>query len=113
MDQGENMIKDNFVFCLEKGTLRIIIIDEINHHNVAKMREKIDEKIRELSPEKVVLDLSLLNFMDSSGFGFIIGRMRVLQETQAELVIENPNKNIFNILKSCGTDKIIKIVNSK
>ena len=110
MDQGENMIKDNFVFCLEKGTLRIIIIDEINHHNVAKMREKIDEKIRELSPEKVVLDLSQLNFMDSSGIGLIIGRT---QKTQAELVIENPNKNICNILKCCGTDKIIKIVNSK
>ena len=103
MDQGENMIKDNFVFCLEKGTLRIIIIDEINHHNVAKMREKIDEKIRELSPEKVVLDLSQLNFMDSSGFGFIIGRMRVLQETQAELVIENPS---FVIL-GCNINSIL------
>ena len=111
--KGENMIKDNLVFTFEKGALRVFIIGEINHHNVAKMREKIDEKIRKLSPEKVVLDLSQLNFMDSSGFGFIIGRKRALQETQAELVIENPNKNIFNILKSCGTDKIIKIVNSK
>ena len=113
MDQGENMIKDNFVFCLEKGTLRIIIIDEINHHNVAKMREKIDEKIRELSPEKVVLDLSQLNFMDSSGFGFIIGRMRVLQETQAELVIENPNTYISKLLKCAGLDRIIKTANPR
>ena len=107
------MIKDNLVFSFEKGALRIFIIGEINHHNVVKMREKVDKKICELSPEKVVLDLSQLNFMDSSGFGFIIGRNRVLQEKQAELVIENPNKNILNILKSCGTDKIIKIVNSK
>ena len=107
------MTNDNLAFVFEKGALRIFIIGKINHSSVAEMREKIDEKICELSPEKVVLDLSQLNFMDSSGFGFIIGRMRVLQETQAELVIENPNKNIFNILKSCGTDKIIKIVNSK
>ena len=107
------MIKDNFVFCLEKGTLRIIIIDEINHHNVAKMREKIDEKIRELSPEKLVLDLSQLNFMDSSGFGFIIGRMRVLQETQAELVIENPNTYISKLLKCSGLDRIIKTANPR
>ena len=107
------MIKDNLVFAVEKSTLRIVIIGEITHKTVAEMREKIDGKIGELSPKKVVLDLSQLNFMDSSGFGFIIGRMRVLQETQAELVIENPNKNICNILKCCGTDKIIKIVNSK
>ncbi len=107
------MIKDNLVFALDKDALRIFIIGEINHHNVAEMREKIDGKIREFSPEKVVLDLSRLDFMDSSGMGLIIGRKRALQETQAELVIENPNTYIFKHLKCTGVDRIIKIVNSK
>ncbi len=107
------MIKDNIVFAFEKSALRVFIIGEINHHNVAEMREKIDGKICELSPEKVVLDLSQLNFMDSSGMGLIIGRKQALQETQAELVIENPNTYIFKHLKCAGVDRIIKIVNSK
>lgn len=107
------MIKDNLVFAFEKGALRVFIIGEINHHNVAEMREKLDKKICELSPEKVVLDLSQLNFMDSSGMGFIIGRKRALQEIQAELVIENPNTYILKHLKCAGVDQIIKIVNSK
>lgn len=104
------MIKDNLVFSFEKGALQVFIIGEINHHNVVKMREKIDKKICELSPEKVVLDFSQLNFMDSSGMGFIIGRNRVLQEKQAELVIENPNAHILKLLKCAGLEQIIKIV---
>lgn len=111
--KGENMIKDNFVFTFEKGALRIFILGEIHHRNVAKMRERIDEKIRELSPKKVVLDFSRLDFMDSSGVGFIIGRYRMLQEIQVELVIENPNAHILELLKCAGMDRIIKIVNSK
>ena len=107
------MIKDNLVFSFEKGALRIFIIGEINHHNVVKMREKVDKKIRELSPKKVVLDFSQLNFMDSSGTGFIIGRNRILQETQAELVIESPNTHILKLLSCAGLDRIIKIENSK
>ena len=107
------MIKDNLVFVFEKGALRIFIIGEINHHNVAEMRERIDGKICELSPEKVVLDLSQLDFMDASGLGLIIGRQRVLQEIQAELVIEKPNTYILKLLKGAGLDRIIKIMNSK
>ncbi len=107
------MIKDNLVFAFEKGALRIFIIGEINHHNVAEMREKIDKKIRESSFEKAVLDLSKLKFMDASGMGFIIGRNRALQEMGAELVIENPNTEVLKLLKCAGVDRIIKIVDSK
>ncbi|MBO5745991.1 MAG: STAS domain-containing protein [Clostridia bacterium] len=107
------MIKDNLVFAFEKGTLRIFIIGEINHHNVAEMREKIDKKIRESSFEKVVLDLSKLKFVDSSGMGFIIGRNRALQEMGTEFVIENPNTDVLKLLKCAGVDRIIKIVDSK
>ena len=107
------MIKDNLAFALEKGALRIFIIGEITHHSAAEMREKIDEKICEVSPQKAVLDLSQLNFMDSSGMGLIIGRYRLLQELQAELVIENPHPGILKLLKCAGVDRIIKIVDSE
>lgn len=107
------MINDNLVFALEDGALRIFIIGEITHSNVAEMRQKIDRKIGEVSPREVVLDLSRLDFMDSSGTGLIIGRNRALQEKRAELRIENPNANIFELLKCAGIDRIIKIANSK
>ena len=111
------MMKDNLVFALEKGTLRIFIIGEIHHHNVAEMREKIDEKIGEFSPEKVVLDLSQTIISNPFGLkcavGLIIGRHRLLEELQAELVIENPTPPILKHLQCAGVDRIIKIVSVK
>ena len=107
------MREDNLIFVFEQGALRVFIIGEITHHNVGELRERIDEKIGECTPEKVVLDLSRLNFMDSSGVGFIIGRRRTLQEMQAELVIENPGTHILELLKCAGVDKIIQVGNSK
>ncbi len=111
------MINDNLIFVFENGTLRILNIGEINRHSVPKMREEIDEKIRELSPKKVMLDLSQAVISNPFGLkcavGFIIGRHRLLQELQAELVIENPNTHILKLLKGTGVDRIIKIVNSK
>ncbi len=107
------MTNDKLFFVIENGILRILIIGEIDNHSVIKMREDTDAKILEISPKQVVLDLSRVNFMDSSGIGFIIGRYRLLQELQAELVIENPNTRIFKILKCSGVDRITKIVNPK
>jgi stage II sporulation protein AA (anti-sigma F factor antagonist) len=86
---------------------------ELDHHSAKKMRIEIDSMLFRIKPKILALDFSLVRFMDSSGIGFIIGRKRSLQETQAELVIENPNTYIFKHLKCAGLDKIIKIVNSK
>lgn len=110
------MIKDNLVFAFEKGALRIFIIGEINRFNTSAMREEIDKKIREFSPKQVVLDLSQTIISNPFGLkcavGLIIGRHRLLEELQAELVIENPNPHTLKCLKSNGVDRIIKIVSS-
>ena len=79
--------------------------------------EEIDEKICEFSPKQVVLDLSQTvishPFDLKCAVGLIVGRHRLLEELQAELVIENPNPHTLKCLKSNGVDKLIKIVNSK
>lgn len=111
------MMKNNLVFAYENGVLRILNIGEINRFNTSAMREEIDEKICEFSPKQVVLDLSQTTISNPFGLkcavGLIIGRHRLLEEIQAELVIENPGSHILELLKSAGVDQIIKIVSSK
>lgn len=106
------MTKGNLIFAFGENTLRILIIGEIHHRNAAELREKVDGKIRELSPQKVVLDLSRLHFMDSAGIGFIIGRQRTVQDIRAELAIENPDPAVLKLLMSAGIHRIAKIVTS-
>ena len=103
------MIMDNLVFVFEKGALRVLIIGEINHHNVAEMREKIDQKIGELSPEKVVLDLSRLNFMDSSGIAVVINTLRNMTKLDGKLEISGLGQQPLKVFRASGIDKLVNI----
>ena len=53
---------------------------EIDHHSAAEIRENLDNMIAETRPKSLVLELSDIDFMDSSGLGLVLGRYRRLQE---------------------------------
>ncbi|MCL2234404.1 MAG: STAS domain-containing protein [Firmicutes bacterium] len=51
---------------------------------------------------KVVIDLSNLSFMDSTGIGVLIGRFKKLKERGVTVVIANPSRSIDKILTLSG-----------
>ena len=55
-------------------TLNVKIRGDIDHHSVKKVRAQIDDAISSKRPHFVFLDLSSVDFMDSSGLGLILGR---------------------------------------
>ena len=89
--------------------LVVRITGEIDHHSAVEMRRGIDEEIYENRPSKLILDLSRVDFMDSSGLGLILGRFSVMKEIGGELVVINPNTGVMKILKLAGAERIIKI----
>ena len=105
------MIRDNSSYDSEYsgGLLVIRIKGEIDHHSAVGMRQGIDAEIVERRPEKLIMDLSSVNFMDSSGLGLILGRYSAVRQVGGELVVVNPNKGVMKILKLAGTERIIKI----
>lgn len=93
------------------GLLVVRIVGEIDHHSAVEMRTGIDGEIFECRPEKLILDLSGVDFMDSSGLGLILGRFATVQKVGGELVVLNPNEGVMKILKLAGAERIIKIEN--
>ena len=102
---GCNNIKTSF----NNDILLVKIYGEIDHHNAKKLREKIDSLLLEKKPTKVVLDLSLVSFMDSSGLGLIMGRYSLANELDASFVIYRPNKRVKKILELAGIERMIEI----
>ena len=94
------------------GVLEIKINGEIDHHSAVRIRGEIDEKINELRPQKSVIDLSGIEFMDSSGLGLVMGRYALMQRFQGELAVINPNERVRKIFELAGLDRIIKIEKS-
>ena len=80
--------------------------------NMAEMKVGILERIDESDP-KVVIDLSAVNFLDSSGLSVLIGIFKHLNTLNGELKLcglrEQPNElmqitqlyNVFAVVDSC------------
>lgn len=81
---------------------------EIDHHTAREMREAIDSAIELNMPSLLMLDFSLVSFMDSSGIGLVMGRYRNLLKSGAELHITGVSPNIYKVMRLAGLEKLAK-----
>ena len=95
------------------GVLEITLAGEIDHHGAVSVRSRIDDKISEIRPKKTVIDLSGIEFMDSSGLGLVMGRYALMQKIGGALSVKNPNERIIRIFEIAGLDKIVEIEGRK
>ena len=109
------MIRKNCIYEIEKkgNVLYVTLRGEIDHHSAVSVRSEIDRVICESGAEKTVLDLSDINFMDSSGLGLIMGRYALMQRLGGVLTLKNPNERVVKIFELAGLGRIIKIENEE
>ena len=90
-------------------TLNVKIRGDIDHHSVKRVRAQIDEAILQKKPQLIVLDLSSVDFMDSSGLGLILGRYSYAVDIGSRLILYKPTNRIKRILEMAGIERIIEI----
>ena len=91
------------------GVLTIRLGGEIDHHSAVGVRTALDEEIAKLRPQKTVLDLEGIEFMDSSGLGLIMGRYSLMQKLGGTLSVKSPNERLMKIFDLAGLGRIIQI----
>ena len=92
----------------EDGILTLKLTGEIDHHSAVGLREEADRLIYLEHPKKLLLDLSGIDFMDSSGLGFIMGRYALVSKLGGALALLNPNARVSRILSLSALERIIK-----
>lgn len=105
------MIKEEKMFSYDMSgeVLEIKLMGEIDHHSAVRVRADIDALIFEKRPRKVVLDLSEISFMDSSGLGLIMGRYALARDLGSSLTLRSPSVAVMKILTLAGMERMIKI----
>ncbi len=96
----------------EKDKLYVRVSGEMDHHAVKDTRREVDELIVRNRPETLLLDLSRIDFMDSSGLGFVLGRLRKMNELKGTVTVVNPARRVEEMLRMAGAEKLVKIVHS-
>ena len=96
-------------YTIESGVLTLSLGGEIDHHSALPLRQSADELIYRYRPLTLVLDLSGIEFMDSSGLGFIMGRYALQKKLGGSLVMRNPNPRVSKIIALAGLERIIKM----
>ena len=86
---------------------------DIDHHNARVIRMQIDDELYKQRPRKLTLDLSRVEFMDSSGLGLILGRFSKASEIGTEFTLLNPADSVRKILDVAGIARMIKIERKK
>lgn len=89
--------------------MMVLLPSEIDHHIAAKIRTEIDIRLEQSLPKRVILDFSQVNFMDSSGIGFIIGRYKLVNEYGGDIYIVNPSDRIRKLIELSGVSRLAKI----
>lgn len=93
----------------EKHILKIKIFGDIDHHSAKRIRDKADDAIFTKKPSMIIMDLSSVSFMDSSGLGLIMGRYTNALEIGANFLLYKPCLRVRKILELAGIERIMEI----
>lgn len=89
-------------------TLYIKLIGDMDEYSAASVRQKCDKLIDEnLSVKKIIINLSEVAFMDSTGIGFLIGRYKKAARLGIPLMVEKPNFAADKVLSLSGIYTLI------
>jgi len=83
---------------------------DIDHHSARTLRERIDNEMYLNRPEILILDLSGIEFMDSSGLGLLLGRYQRAKDIGCKLQLTGCSDRIMKILSLAGADKMFDFI---
>ena len=93
--------------------LRIKLKGDIDHHSAVAVRSGIDTLLYKIRPRRLYLDLSGVDFMDSSGLGLIMGRYALMKEIGGDVVVCEPTAGVERVLKLAGLERVVRIERAK
>lgn len=88
-------------------TLIVRLNGELDHHTIKSLRKEISFCLVTQPIKMVVWDLKLVSFMDSSGIGLILGRLREMEPFGGQTMIVHANPTIRKIFQYAGLGSYI------
>ena len=96
----------------EQGGVTVVHVGgEIDVYTAPLLREALDKQVAAGRTELVV-DLENVTFMDSTGLGVLVGRLKLVRGQNGSLRIVSAQDRILKVFKITGLDKVFHIYDS-
>lgn len=89
------------------NTLYVALYGELDESVSSYVRETLDNLFEKSKMNKVIMDLSTVVFMDSTGIGVLIGRYKKLKAMQVPILLASPSKVVDKVLTLSGIYEIM------
>jgi stage II sporulation protein AA (anti-sigma F factor antagonist) len=80
---------------------------ELDLLTAPSFRAQVDEALSADGPRNLILELSELSFVDSSGLGAILGRYKLVTQLGGRMVLVCPQEQVHRIFSLSGLFKIM------
>jgi len=81
---------------------------EVDVYTSPQLKQEII-KLAESGVKRLIIDLSKVEYMDSTGLGVLISGLKRLRESEGNLALVGPGVRITRIFEITGLDKIFDI----
>lgn len=87
--------------------LHVKLCGELDEHHSAYVRTSLDSLIDDGKIKRLYIDMSELDFMDSTGIGVLIGRYKRLKPLGIPIFIQSPMPTVDRVLRLSGIYNIM------
>lgn len=92
-----------------EGIWRVLDVNgEVDLYTSPQLRDAIDREVGE-GTSRVVVDLTGVTFMDSSGLGVLVGSLKRSRERGGELALVCTEGSVLKVLTITGLDRVFPI----
>lgn len=81
---------------------------EIDVYTVPALRERLDAEI-EQGHHDLVVDLGGVTFMDSTGLGVLVGRLKLIRGVGGTMRLVSDHDRVLKVFTITGLDKVFEI----
>jgi len=92
-----------------RGQVTVVHVGgEIDVYTAPMLREHLDEHISQ-GRHRLVVDLEDVPFMDSTGLGVLVGRLKLVRVKDGTLSLVCSSERILKVFSITGLDKVFQI----
>lgn len=92
----------NLERCQDGGTTTLRVAGDVDVRTGPQLRETGEKELAQSSCKSLVVDLSEVEFVDSTGLGMLLALRAAADELGKRLVLRSPSEAIFYVMDLAG-----------